>query len=118
MRTRKIIILGALAGSFLLGVARAQTTNCWVIVNGPGAGTELVAVDGIVVDVLSGHTGSLALGHFTDCQCTGHAGHYHGFLFGVDDPDSRVRRRAKCPAGPASPPAAADSPCCRNGRPR
>ena len=92
MKLRNIIFTAALLGGLATSTLRAQTTSCWVIVNGPGAGAELVAVDGVVANPSLGDDGTLALGHFADCECLGHAGHYHGTLSGLKRPGSERLR--------------------------
>jgi hypothetical protein len=86
MKTFKIIPMLLLA--FMAVTANAAT--CWRIVNGDGAGVVLVETErsGNQVFVYNSDfwaQGAILLGHFSDCECTGFAGHYHGFLFGEDD---------------------------------
>lgn len=66
----------------LVPATRAVAQNGGVIENGTYVEFD---DDGIVVDPILGHLGYVAFGTFDDCPCE--YGHYHGILFGEDDPD-------------------------------
>ena len=93
MRTFRIISMAVLISA--IGTAAtswAQVEKCWRIVDGKGAGFILSGTGncgfGPCIDNPElGAEGFIAEGHFDDCECTEFAGHYHGTLFGIPDPD-------------------------------
>ncbi len=91
MKTIRVIAMAVLIG--VLGTAATWAQEkCWRIVNGKGAGFILSGTGtcgfGPCVDTPElGAIGLIAEGHFDDCECTEFAGHYHGTLFGIPDPD-------------------------------
>jgi hypothetical protein len=87
MKRLTLIALIVLATTLASITAQAQET-CWRIVNGKGAGFIVSGNGGFITNSIFGsEEGSIALGHFTDCECTEHSGHYHGTLGGIPDPD-------------------------------
>ena len=86
MKTKKLFLITTLVGALSIAAVQAQTT-WWRIVNGPGAGVLLTGSGNFIpTNVEFQAYGSVALGHFTDCECTAFDGHYHGILFGKADP--------------------------------
>jgi len=83
MRALKTIVFVALVSLTGLTIASAQATR-WRIMTGPGAGVTLNGSGTFITDLFA--EGSIAFGHFPDCECTGFDGHYHGTLFGKPDP--------------------------------
>jgi len=92
MKTAKIkaVIVSIAALSVLAASAQIFPTTCWRIVNGKGAGVVISGSGfGSFGPAISDQyaEGQIAFGHFKDCECTGHDGHFHGSLFGIPDPD-------------------------------
>jgi hypothetical protein len=89
MKTNKLLCLVALASALSIVTTHAQSVTWWRIVNGPGAGVLLMGTDVVIQSNANpgfGAEGFIAVGHFTDCECTAFDGHYHGTLFGKPDP--------------------------------
>jgi hypothetical protein len=85
MKTHKLIAMAVLIGALSTAATWAQAT-WWRIVNGPGAGVILQGNFGFITNSTFGaEQGDIALGHFEDCECEGHDGHYHGTILGVED---------------------------------
>ena len=82
MKPLKLIALAVFIGTFSTLTTRAQDT-CWRIVGGPGAGI-VVRADAArnVFDLGNGHAGYISPAVHQRCECL----HYHGILFGEDDP--------------------------------
>ena len=81
MKTLKLVTVAACIGALSIASTSAQVAR-WFITSGPGAGVSLETEAGtfIIDDVFD------ALGHVAqpdECDCV----HYHGTLFGKDDPN-------------------------------
>src|SRR5436190_6644145 len=92
MKTPKIITLALLIGLISTVCTFGQIDRCWRIINGKGAGFIVGGTGTCGFGPCAGNSdvdaaGFIAEGHFDDCECTDHAGHYHGTLFGIPDPD-------------------------------
>jgi len=86
IRTIGMAVLISVLGTATAAWAQPEQA-CWRIVNGKGAGV-IVSGPGLSVNTPDlGAEGFIAEGHFTDCECENHDGHYHGTLFGIEDPD-------------------------------
>ena len=87
MKKLRIIALTVLIGALGTASTWAQLTS-YRIVNGLGAGFIVNGNGGVITNSPFGsEQGFIALGHFDDCECTAHDGHYHGTLAGIEDPD-------------------------------
>ena len=111
MNKLRLITLALLAGALTAGNARAQLLPeegivdppCWRLVNGPGRGVVLHDNGGgTIVDLYFGAFGVIE-GH-GGCRCV----HYHGTLFGVNEPDSVCGWGCVVPA-PCAPASATDA---------
>ncbi len=108
MKTIRLITLATLIGAFMATTAWPQGITCWRIVNGPGAGIVITGSDLTIFDSYYFADGSIAFGHFPDCQCTGFDGHYHGVLFTNNDPNPNGCGWGCVKKVPCSPQEAAD----------
>lgn len=87
MKTSKFIVLATLVAILCDAATAWAEQQCWRVVNGRGKGFIVSGDGGLVTSEKLGATGFIALGHFEDCECESHDGHYHGTLFGIPDPD-------------------------------
>jgi hypothetical protein len=88
--TKKLIAVLALFSTVVTASAQIDPV-WWRIVNGRGGGTVIKGAGPCgsptcIVDPEVGAVGGIALGHFSDCPCHFADGHYHGTLFGIEDP--------------------------------
>jgi hypothetical protein len=81
MKKNKLIAMAVLISALSTAAARAQVAR-WEIVSGPGAGASLQTDFGsIIIDALFEANGHVA--EPDECDCV----HYHGVLFGKNDPN-------------------------------
>jgi hypothetical protein len=87
MKIPKIILLATFVAVVLSTTTAWAEQQCWRIVNGRGKGFIVSGDNGLVFSEKLGAQGFIALGHFEDCECESHEGHYHGTFAGIPDPD-------------------------------